>query len=227
MSLGPHVAMQVPAWLAGLAAAWERRWSLGRRGPSCSPTDVLSKGLAGGPTRVLPWHRGRPRQGSCRGSCGFPRLGSRRGSPSSGPHLILRVYDLDKDLHATTEVPPKPWLQCGCWRRSNPRAQGWLALLVLGNLPRQGSCRGRGGRPGKGLPGGVHLVPLLFVSLVLALPWLSCAPAPLFCPAQCGRGRGSDCPCTSKGVKRRAPTFVTPTKYKLNPYDELQFGLTN
>ena len=47
--------------------------------------------------------------------------------------------------------------------------------MVLGKLPRQGSCRGRGGRSGKGLAGGVHLALLLFVSLVLALLCPSCA----------------------------------------------------
>ena len=110
------------------------------------------------------------RQGSCRGtavvpgkafaggSCGSPRQGSRRGSPSSGPHLISYIYGLDKDLHATTEVPPEPWSQRS-WLGWNPWAQGWLALLVLSKFPRQGSCRGRGGRPGKGLAWGVHLAP--------------------------------------------------------------------
>ena len=39
------------------------------------------------------------------------------------------------------------------------------ALLVSGKLPQQGHCRGCGGRPGKGLAGGVHLAPLLFMFL--------------------------------------------------------------
>ena len=161
--------------------------------------------------RVLPWCCGRPRQGACRGSCGFPRLGSRRGSSSSDPHLILHVYDLDKDLHATTEVPLEPWFQCSCWRW-NPWAQGKRAPLVSGKLPRQGSCRGCRGHAGKDLSGGAHLALLLFVSLVLVLPWLSCASASLRLPSfallSVAAARGSDCPCTSKGVKRRAPTFV-------------------
>ena len=92
--------------------------------------------------------------------------------------------------------------------------------MALGKLPRQGSCRGCGGRSGKGLAGGVHFALLLFVSLVLALLcpssvplagallWYSCASAPSLYPAKCGRRCGSDCPCTSRGVKRRAPTFV-------------------
>ena len=104
----PHVATQVPAQLVGLAAVWERRWNLGGRGPGCSPVGVFGKGLVGAPARVLPRHHGRPRQGSCRGSRGFPRQGSRQGSSSSGSHLILRIYDLYKDLHATMEVPPEP-----------------------------------------------------------------------------------------------------------------------
>ena len=153
--------MQVPAQLVELAAAWGRQCSLGWCGPGSGPADALGKGLAGGPARVLPWRCSRPRQGACWGSCGFPRLGSRRGSPSSGPHLISHVYDLDKDLHATTEVPPEPWFQCS-WFGRNSWAQGWLALLVLGKLPWRGSRRGRGGRPGKGLARGVHLAPLLF-----------------------------------------------------------------
>ena len=127
-------------------SARARRWARG----------CPDKGLAGGPAKILLWRCSRPRQGACRGSCGSPRQGSRQGSPSSGSHLISYLYGLDKDLHATIEVPPKPWFQCG-WLSWNPWAQGWLALLASGELPRQGSCRGRGGCPGKGLAGGVHL----------------------------------------------------------------------
>ena len=58
----PHAATQVPAQLVELAAAWERRCSLGRRGPGCGLAGVFGKGLVGAPARVLPWHRGRPRQ---------------------------------------------------------------------------------------------------------------------------------------------------------------------
>ena len=50
-----------------------------------------------------------------------------------------------------------------------------------------------------------------FACLVLlagALLWYSCASASSLCPAKCGRRCGSDCPRTSRGVKRRAPTFV-------------------
>ena len=56
-------------------------------------------------------------------------------------------------------------------------------LLVLSKLPRQGSCGGCGGCPGKGLAGGVYLALLLFVSLVLVLPCLSCASVSLRLPS--------------------------------------------
>ena len=82
---------------------------------------------------------------------------------------ISHVYDIDKDLHATTVVPPELWFQRS-WLGRTPWAQGWLALLVLGKLPRQGSCRGRGGRPGKGLAGGSPSPSCSLVFLVYALP---------------------------------------------------------
>ena len=122
----------VPSWLC-----WQRRWSLGGCGPGSGPADVLGKGLAGAPARVLPWHCGRPRQGSCRRSRGFPWQGSCRGSLSSGPYLILCVYDLYEDLHAPMEVPPEPWFQCGrwCW---NPWAQGWRLSWCRASCPNKG-----------------------------------------------------------------------------------------
>src|SRR3990170_4992408 len=104
-----HVATQVPAQLVGLAAACEWRWRLGWCGPGSGPAGVLGEDLAGGPGKGLAVARSRPRQGSCRGSCGFPRQGSCRGSLSSNPHLTLNIPCLHKDLHATTEVPPEPW----------------------------------------------------------------------------------------------------------------------
>ena len=144
----PHVATQVPVQLVGLAAACERWRSFGQHGPGCGPADVLGKGLAGGPARVLPWHCSRPRQGACRGSCGFPRLGSRRGSPSSGPYLISHVYDLDKDLHATTEAPPKPWFQCS-----------WLAGVGTHGLKGGLLCWHRASCPGKALARAAEAAP--------------------------------------------------------------------
>ena len=162
--------------------------------------------------RVLPWRCSRPRQGACRRSCGFPRPGSRRGSSSSHPHLILCVYDLDKDMHATTEVPPEPWFQCGCWRCWNPRAQGWLALLVWASCPGKALAGAAEAAPARVLPGESTSPPCSFMLLVLALLWSSCAPASLRLPSSAllsvAVAHASDCPCTSKGVKRRAPTFV-------------------
>ena len=101
LASGPHVATQVPAWLAGLAAAWERRWGLGTRWPGHGLADILGKGLAGGPGKglaMVTWSS--PARM-------LPEVSS------SGPHLILCVNDLHKDLHATMEVPPEPWFQCG------------------------------------------------------------------------------------------------------------------
>ena len=67
----------------------ERRWSLGRWGPSCGPADVPGKGLAGGLVSV-------------------PGKDLAGGFPSSGPHLVLYVLGLYKDPHATIctrEIP--------------------------------------------------------------------------------------------------------------------------
>ena len=83
-------------------------------------------------------------------------------------------YDPDKDLHATTKVPPEPWLQCSCWRRLEP-----LGLKGGSLCWRRESC------PGKALAGAAEVAParaLLgestsplcsLVFLVLALPRLS------------------------------------------------------
>ena len=45
------------------------------------------------------------------------------------------------------------------WWCLNPWAQGWLAPLVFGELPWQGSCRGIAVVPNKGLAGGLAVVP--------------------------------------------------------------------
>ena len=100
-----------------------------RQGSCCGTAVVLGKDLAGG-------------------SRGFLWQGSLQGSSSSGSHLILCTYDLYKDLHATTEVPPEPWFQYGV---GTPWGQGWCALLASGKLPRQGSCRGCRSHPCKSL----------------------------------------------------------------------------
>src|SRR5215216_619547 len=83
------------------------------------------------------------------------------------------------------------------------------AVLALGKLPRQGSCRGCGGRPGKGLAGGVHLALLLFVFL----DWRCSGrlASSLLLPRQAWPGAwGHNCPRTSKGVQI-GPYPSTPT----------------
>ena len=125
----------------------------------------------------------------------------------------LCVHDLDEDLHATTEAPPEPWFQCS-----------WLASVGTHGLKGGLLCWHRASCPGKALAGvaeaaSARILPRESTSpscspafLVLALPWLSRASASLRLPSSAllsvAAARGSDCPCTSKGVKRRAPTFV-------------------
>ena len=57
-----------------------------------------------------------------------------------------------------------------CLPSPGPTVVGWVGTCglkggslcwCLGKLPRQKSCRGRGGCPGRGLAGGLHLAPLL------------------------------------------------------------------
>ena len=50
-----HVATQVPSQLVGLVATCEWRWRLGWCGPGSGPASVLGEGLAGWPSKVLPW----------------------------------------------------------------------------------------------------------------------------------------------------------------------------
>ena len=157
----------MPVQLVELAVAWGRRWSFGRHGPGCGPASVLGKGLAGPPARVLSWRRGPPRQRS------------RRGSLSYGPHLILRVHDLDNDLHVTTEVLPEPWFQCSRWRRLEllgsrvARSAGVGQVAPARLLPgpwrpaRQGPCRGS-----PPCPSALCISGLGVASLLLRL-WLS------------------------------------------------------
>ena len=117
----------------------------------------VARALPGGSARVLLWRAGVPGKDLAGGSCGSPRQGSCRGSLSSNPHLILNIRCFRKDLHASTEVPPKPWPNVvdGVWGRG---LKGWLALLVwraalarvlpgLLRLSRQGPCRGNLLRP--------------------------------------------------------------------------------
>ena len=175
----------------------------GARQGSCRRRRHLRQGSCWGPCC-------HPRQGSCRGPCGFPLLGFRGGSPSSSPHLNSYMYGLDKDLHA----------------RGASRAL--VPTQLLGSEPvgsRVARSAGVGQvAPARLLPGlrgaaSARILPRESTSpsfppalLVLASPWLSCASASLWLPSSAllsvAAARGSDCPCTSKGVKRRAPTFV-------------------
>ena len=192
--------------MVDLAAAWEWWRSLGRCGPGCGPADVFGKSLARDPTRVLPGHRGRPRQGACRGSRGYPRQGSCRGYSSSGylSSLVCSWSSQRSACHhggASRALVPM-WLRA--LELSSSRV---VALLALGKLPRQGSCRGCGGHPSKGLAGGVLLAPLLFV--FPAWPWSGRHVPLLPLPRQAWPGAwGCDCPHISKGVQKGTPTFV-------------------
>src|SRR4051812_38276493 len=66
--------------------------------------------------------------------------------------------------------------------------------------------------PGKGLAGVNYSAPLLLcildLGVVLIVLGFSFTSVDLPCSAWCGRGRGSYCPCTGKGVQRCAPSFV-------------------
>ena len=204
-----HLATQVPAQLVGLAAACERRWRLGWCGSRSGPADALGEGLAGWPGKGLAVACCRPRQGPCRGSGGLPRQGSCRGSSSSNPHLILNMSSQRSACHHRGAFPsPGPtWMMALGTVGSRVarsvgvgRAAPARVLPGLLRLPRQGSCRGNLLRPSAlcGLGLGVALVILGFGLTLAHLP----------CSAWCDRGRGSDCPCTGKGVQKRTPLFV-------------------
>ena len=101
----------------------------------------LARALPGGPARVLSWCAVVPGKDLAGGLVAF--LGK---DPAEGCRLLVLIlisyiYGLDKDLHATTYVPPEPW--------PNRSRLGWNLWLkggslcwCLGVLPRQGSCRG-------------------------------------------------------------------------------------
>ena len=75
------------------------------------------------------------------------------------------------------------------------------ALLVLGKLPRQGSCRGCGGRPGKGLAGGAHLALLLFVFLAWRCSGCLVALLPSSAPLGVAAGAAPTARAQVKGYK--------------------------
>ena len=147
-----------------------------------------------------------PGKGLAGGSRGYPRQGSRRGSPSSNSHLNLECSwsSQRSACHhggASRALVPM-WVMA-----SELLGSRVAALLALGKLPRQGSCRGCGGLPGKGLVGGVHLTLLLFVFLAWRCSGRLVPLLPL--PHQAWPGAwGYNCLRTSKGVQKGTPTFV-------------------
>ena len=94
---------------------------------------------------------------------------------------------------------------CWCWASCPGKALAGAAEAALA----------------RALPGESTSPSRSLVSLVLALPWPSCASASLRLPSSAllsvAVARGSDCPCTSKGVQRCAPNFVhRHTGYRCN-----------
>ena len=79
------------------------------------------------------------------------------------------------------------------------------ALLVLGKLPQQGSCRGRGGRPGKGLAGGARLALLLFVFLAWHCSGYLVALLPSSTPLSVAAGAAPTARTQVKGYKIGPP----------------------
>ena len=97
--------------------------------------------LPGGPARVLLRCAVVPGKDLAGGLVAF--LGK---DPAEGRRLLVLIlisyiYGLDKDLHATTEVPPEPWPNRS-WLGWNLWLKGGSLCWCLGVLPRQGSCRG-------------------------------------------------------------------------------------
>ena len=142
-----HAATQVPAQLVGSAAACERRWRFDWRGPDGVPTGVLGKGLAGAPTRVLPWHLlfipGKALAGGLVVLLGW--------DPAKDHHLLKGVSDLEclhKDLHATTGMSPESLphggsgLKGDSLRRCGVSFHGKGLVGFAKTASRQGSCWG-------------------------------------------------------------------------------------
>ena len=182
-------AWQWPCWHPPCRVAWQGSCRVAWQG-SCH-------GALSSPARALPGVWWPPRQGSC------------RGSSSSNPHLILNMSSQRSACHHRGAFPsPGPtWMMAlgtvgSRVARSVGVGRAAPARVLSGplRLPRQGSCRGNLLRPSAlcGLGLGVALVILGFGLTLAHLP----------CSAWCDRGRGSDCPCTGKGVQKCAPPFV-------------------
>ena len=157
------------------------------------------------PARVLPWRTVVPGKGLAGGLVADPC----RGSSSSNPHLILNMSSQRSACHHRGAFPsPGPTLMTALGAvgsrvaRSVGVGQAAPARVLPGllRLPLQGSCRGNLLRPSAlcGLGLGFALIILSFGLTLAHLP----------CSAWCNRGRGSDCPCTGKGVQKCAPLFV-------------------
>ena len=117
--------------------------------------------------RILPGPCGRPRQGSCRGLVGVLGRGL-AGALSSGSYLGLAgLWSSQRSAchHARASRALVPMLSMV----SELSGSRVAVLLVLGNLPRQGSCRGSVGRPEQGSCRGKPIL-----SLCSSRFWLQC-----------------------------------------------------
>ena len=164
----------------------------------------LARVLPGGPERALPWRTNFPGKDLAGGLVGF------FGVDSCYPHFILSILCIHKDQHTTTEVPPEP---CPTHLSGVGGLEGGSLRLVWASCPGKGLAGAAEAAPERVLAGETCYAYLIFVALVLVVALLSLWSRLLsgfpFLPCLCMPMAGcSDYPCTSKGVKRRAPTFV-------------------
>ena len=93
------------------------------------------RALPGGPARVLPWRVVISGKDLAEGLVAFLGKDPAEGRRLQVLILISYIYGLDKDLQATTEVPPEPWSN-----RSRLGQNLWLKggslYWCLGVLPR-------------------------------------------------------------------------------------------
>ena len=181
------------------------------------------------------WPRRCPRQAPCRAIAVVP------GKDLAGGLVDFLGTDLAEDrrllvlirscvLMIFTKICMPPWRCLPSLGSNVVDGVGTLGLKSGAPCRRWASC------PGKTLVGAVEAAParvlprestspscsLCFFVLALLCPsrafgrsafWCSCFSAPSPCPAKCGRRRGSDCPCTSRWVKKESPYFCTPTAF--------------
>ena len=91
--------------------------------------------------------------------------------------------------------------------------KGGSLWLAWASCPGKGLAGAAEAALARVLAGGTCYAYLIFVALVLVVAsfvlWLRLLSGFPFLPCLCvAMAGGSDCPCISKGVKRRAPTFV-------------------